>query len=594
MSTRELLRRKHGRQVTTSAKTDKYYLLVIAIDHYQDANIPVLYNPLRDAAKVLQELIGEYRFGSPGDGFTDLRDTDPRYADKTVYTTPIPVYDTPEIACLYNEKATNKGINDRLRAMYARMGENDALLVYYAGHGIYVDEMRQFYLAVHNSQLGDETSYLADIFLYKLFSDYQADKKCRNLLLMLDCCFAGGIESVYNPKRSLKEPYSRHVCTSAAQDQAAADGMKGAGSPFANAFCELLKGNSNPELAFDVFAFGKLQSTFKMSLKNGHRQDLSLGNLPVDNTGNGSFIFEKLEKDKPDIVFIRDSFIDHLDFEEPRLSLRNMFDDSRNHLNIFVTPVYSYRLHNVLTRIIFRQLRDKRRNIHFDPSKCFMSESIHIGHFNGDDIWGVLHRQLKMGAEDAAYDKHTVFGWFFQKLRGEGPEFEGKSHVIIRLHFAIGGEELLQHIRDFCRECSRLFLQHKQSIPATEWPKYGKMFIIFSDERIGSAGFGEEHFSDLPDLDAFNLVTSRMPSPIRKMHVETWIEKVTEANESNRIKALLDQQVGASLTAPKQGSAVFSCTYEEFVLAIAEYCGYSMAEKTVLENYLYHPSNSFI
>lgn len=84
--------------------TGRNYLLLIAIDHYQQLNFR-LYNPVRDADALLTVLLDRYNFKPENPAsFTDLRVIDPlNYGDKRL---PITIFKDTYVQCLYNHDAT--------------------------------------------------------------------------------------------------------------------------------------------------------------------------------------------------------------------------------------------------------------------------------------------------------------------------------------------------------------------------------------------------------------------------------------------------------------------------------------------------------
>lgn len=81
---------------------DKTKAILIAIDNYPgNSGIPKLSYCVKDSNGLKEILQNEYKFN--------------------------------EVITLYNEKATKQGIIDRI--LKTELGQNDALLIFYAGHG---------------------------------------------------------------------------------------------------------------------------------------------------------------------------------------------------------------------------------------------------------------------------------------------------------------------------------------------------------------------------------------------------------------------------------------------------------------------------
>ena len=76
---------------------------------------------------------------------------------------------------------------ERLRR---EVGPEDRLVVYFAGHGLALDECGEGprgYLLPHDARAGDEAAWLSMSWLHRALSRLA----CRHLLVVLDCCFAG-------------------------------------------------------------------------------------------------------------------------------------------------------------------------------------------------------------------------------------------------------------------------------------------------------------------------------------------------------------------------------------------------------------------
>ena len=169
---------------------------------------------------------------------------------------------------LLDEEATGPGIKKliestlpkRLPAKNPRL-RPCSLLFYFAGHGLaYNDEdgRPQGFLIPQNARLHDETTYLSMVWLREALEALG----CLHLLVVLDCCYAGGFKwattrMTSNPSFPLYDTQLRRlikgqawqVLTSARHDQTAADLSRNPRdregqrhSPFAAALLEGLSG----------------------------------------------------------------------------------------------------------------------------------------------------------------------------------------------------------------------------------------------------------------------------------------------------------------------------------------------------------------
>lgn len=534
-----------------------YYLLMIAIDNYQPG-YPGLSNPVRDANNVLDILTTEYKFKQP-----DIPD------NANFYT-----------KCLFDAKATKSEIIKAIENIYDRIGENDALLIYFAGHGIFWKSNKQYYLVCADSIPGDRGTHLYIDEIYSQFKDYTADKKCRDLLLILDSCYSGSAS--LGTSESLKGNFSRTVLMSSLPEQTASDGPVGRGSAFANAFISFLNENSRPYLFFNAIP-AQLESKFEISgEKVSDKQKLFFRFMP-GKYGEGYFVFEKEEKNKPNPEDLQDSLIDKLDFGEHRAALENFYKKGRNNLNIITTQGYSFNVQKVLSKIVFRFMATR---IPFQPEYCMMLDPVKIDKMPSNDVWEVLYNQVKLNNGGITPDKASLHDWFFQKLMPGDDLYNEKRHVILWIYFSLGGKENFERIQTFCDEFSTLFLDKLSKLSEDEKKKLGKMFILFSDERESDESFPRERFDKVTKKDNFNLITTASVKPINNIHVERWVEAIAATNQSTKIQELKDPKVVMKIMG-KPDCDEFECKYEEFVQNLSAHCNYSDEEKIKLAEYLF-------
>ena len=207
--------------------------VVIGIDHYRNG-IPELRTAANDARRM-----GELLHTQHGYELIALLDSDATLANiTTLLTTTLP----------------------------ARIGSDDRVLFYFAGHGVARDgdEGPNGYLLPADATRGDDTTYLD----MPLVHDALLKLTCRHMLVILDSCFAGAFR--WSGTRSFEEDvtvvhqekYDRfvhdaawQVITSASQDQRAIDQLSsgalgsrdgnGEHSPFALALFDGIAGKSD-------------------------------------------------------------------------------------------------------------------------------------------------------------------------------------------------------------------------------------------------------------------------------------------------------------------------------------------------------------
>ncbi len=172
-----------------------------------------------------------------------------------------------DVIHLLDEDATGARLVSLLKHdLPARVGPDDRLVFYYAGHGVAVDgqDGPNGYLLPADASRADESTFLS----MPLVSDALAALPCRHALVILDSCFSGAFRwgstrsAGVLPEVIHQERYARfvrdaawQVITSAAQDQEALDRLasgtlggrddQGEHSPFALALFEALEGQGD-------------------------------------------------------------------------------------------------------------------------------------------------------------------------------------------------------------------------------------------------------------------------------------------------------------------------------------------------------------
>ena len=176
---------KRNHDTGSPAVTGHNWALVIGINEYDDPNVPDLATAVNDARAVADLL--ERRLG----------------------------FDRGRIIELYDGDATRPGIIDALSRLILETGENDRVLIYYAGHGELwhrgrssfqirdkkeIQEMKQYGMGFWipaSARLGVISGYLSNAELRTLLAQLDVD----HLLLVSDSCYSGGLtERGFNPR----------------------------------------------------------------------------------------------------------------------------------------------------------------------------------------------------------------------------------------------------------------------------------------------------------------------------------------------------------------------------------------------------------
>ena len=179
-----------GKKIETSVEvlydisSAKYYALIIAVEEYDDPDINDLDQPLADATRFTTLLNNEYTF------------------------------EREDITFLRNP--TKADIIGTLHQMRNVITKEDNLLIYYAGHGLWDEEMTTGYWLPKDATRSNPVNWLPNTDL----TNYLNVLKSKHTLLIADACFSGGIfvsRAAFNNVMSVEKLYkltSRKAMTS--------------------------------------------------------------------------------------------------------------------------------------------------------------------------------------------------------------------------------------------------------------------------------------------------------------------------------------------------------------------------------------------
>ncbi len=147
-----------------------YHALLIAVQDYASGDIARLENPIADARRLKDVLTSDYTF------------------------------DPANVVVL--ENPDRRTIFKTLQAMRKRLTGRDSLLIFYAGHGMWMEDMKQgFWLPRDASGIHDPADWIPNSTIRDYIKAFQA----KHVLLVADACFGGGIFKVRDafPRRDL-------------------------------------------------------------------------------------------------------------------------------------------------------------------------------------------------------------------------------------------------------------------------------------------------------------------------------------------------------------------------------------------------------
>ena len=245
-------------QAMKTVKVGEYFALIIGIDQYT-GEWPPLQNAVNDAKSAAEILSGKYAF---------------QY-----------------LKTLYNKDATRDNILREFEWLMQNVRENDNVLIYYSGHGEYLQKMDKGYWVPYDASSRTVSRYISNDDI----RSFLAGINSKHTLLVTDACFSGDIfrgKTMTIPYDSSTKYYqkvyslnSRKALTSGGVEPVLDKG-KGGHSVFAYYFLQIL--NKNLEKYLDA---GQIFESLKIPVINNSSQTPVYS--PVRNAGDegGQFIF---------------------------------------------------------------------------------------------------------------------------------------------------------------------------------------------------------------------------------------------------------------------------------------------------------------
>ena len=217
------LRELHANFVDTDALNlpRRYHMIGIGIDKYQDVKFRPLNYAVSEVRSLGSLLTEQYGLAKP------------RY--------------------LFNEAANKDVIGGALESFAAdgddELNNEDALLIYFAGHGGVNRSGKKSYFATYEAEQNRRSTW----YSHSDFIDELADIQARYILLIANSCFSGGLVNTRSGPGSspvsladISGHRSREIITSGKKDQEVWDN-----SSFATALQQTLRGSSKPWVLSD-------------------------------------------------------------------------------------------------------------------------------------------------------------------------------------------------------------------------------------------------------------------------------------------------------------------------------------------------------
>jgi uncharacterized repeat protein (TIGR01451 family) len=245
-------------QAMKSVQVGEYYALIIGIDQY-GGEWPQLQNAVNDARGVAETLSKKYTF---------------HY-----------------LKTLYNKEATRDNILNELEWLMQHARENDNVLIYYSGHGEYLQNIDKGFWVPADATSKGISRYISNEDIRSFLSGIHS----KHTLLVTDACFSGDIfrgKTMAIPYDNSTKYYqkvyslnSRNALTSGGLEPVLDKGKDGH-SIFAYYFLQAL--NRNSEKYIDA---GQIFESLKIPVVNNSSQTPVYS--PIKNAGDegGQFIF---------------------------------------------------------------------------------------------------------------------------------------------------------------------------------------------------------------------------------------------------------------------------------------------------------------
>ena len=230
-----------------------YYALVIAVQDYEDPKVPSLQYPIQDAQSLVNTLTNNYTF------------------------------DALNITFLKNPKRTS--IIQEFDKLAKRLTPEDNVLVFYAGHGYWDEQLKQGYWLASDATQNSRSEWISN----GTIRDYVSGMATKHTLLISDACFSGGIfktrdafSAASTATRELYRLPSRKAMTSGAMKEVPDK------SVFVEYLVKRLKENAEQLLTSE-----SLFTSFRQAVINNspNRQVPQYGEIRETGDEGGDFVF---------------------------------------------------------------------------------------------------------------------------------------------------------------------------------------------------------------------------------------------------------------------------------------------------------------
>lgn len=505
------------------AEVGTYYLFVIAVNDYDNSlegskfrNLP---NPVRDAAGVTELLIKKYKFDVPAG-------IEHRELDEDIIE-----YNSLTVKCLYNQQATRANILTHLRKLSEVITKTDCLLIYFAGHGMDIGDESSGYFIPHDGidDLDDTSHWLGFEKLYQRFKypdNVFQPLKCMDLLLILDCCFAGTINLGMQDRKD--SWFSRYALVSSSPHELADDGQSGEGSLFANTLIQELTNNNYAQSHIDFTSLNqRFKLTYEVNYGEAPTQQMQYGSLPPAN-GYGQFTFELRDPDTPPVEHLADTIINSLNFGSQKTDFFECWEyPFSDEFAIIAAISGGQNLHKLQTKVLlYRLKRLIKKDIHLST---FITISPY--HLEKKNEWECLAIELGVPAGDN-YEEQCI-KVLCERLVRDLPAV-GASDVanILYLNYAHTADASSTSMFAFYRDFYERFTKVKAGY------NIRRLYLFSTTENYNAQLEARKEFCAYMEGHEINFVVTKAVTPLNFSNALDWHNEAKQHISSSRLQNL--------------------------------------------------------
>ena len=343
------------------------YILVIASDNYQDAIYPKLNNAKLDAERFIKVITEKY-------GFCLIKEP------------------------LFNEKATRKNIIESLNELTTLLGQEDQIIIYFAGHGTINHKTKKGFWIPN-----DSSNSIGDYIPNSTVIDSIEGIDAKHILLVSDSCFSGTFLNQTRTKSSdhyskLSSQKSRWIFASG-REEVVSDGQPGVGSPFAVALCTYLENNIK-----ELTSFSELVAVVSKFTGEISKQQPIHAHIEGVGHKGGQMIFEQINHQIQKPAFEFDSNLHKIvisyksaqEIQKLGFSQKSVFGYFKINNKIVIKSIDDYNGF-ICSAFLFDEI------IKFIPENIQIDKNTYIARFDGYDK--VTKRDLEIPFAEVTYQR---------------------------------------------------------------------------------------------------------------------------------------------------------------------------------------------